>query len=264
MAAERMSSVPFSPVRPKHRTSDKLIFISCEGSVTEWEYFKDIINIVFANIGSKVKVINIVEDALNKNAKNRTPEENRQVSSCNPKNLLDKMSAYKSKHKEEYNFEEHQQDEFWLIMDVDDHTDQTIIDSKGESNLDKWNSVLNECNNKGYQYAVSNPFFELWLLLHFDDVNEDDYRYAVNNLHSYVPTDHYKNRLSDLNVPLKKDKHINKTHYKKYNKDAISNAIQRAEALDPEPKCNYPTDLGSTVYRLLKSIKEIDDQYEGN
>ncbi len=69
MAVERMSSVPFSPVRPKRRTSDKLIFISCEGSVTEWEYFEKIINMVFVNISSKVKIINILEDTLKKTIK---------------------------------------------------------------------------------------------------------------------------------------------------------------------------------------------------
>ena len=66
MAVVRMSSVPFSPVRQKRRTSDKLIFISCEGSVTEWEYFEKIINMVFVNINSKVKIINVLEDALKK------------------------------------------------------------------------------------------------------------------------------------------------------------------------------------------------------
>lgn len=264
MAAERMSSLPFSPVRPKRRTSDKLIFISCEGSVTEWEYFEKIINMVFANIGSKVKVINVLEDALKKSDKNRTIDEKKQVSSSKPQNLLDKMNAFKSSHKDDYDFDEHEQDEFWLIMDVDDHTDKTIVDSEGKSNLDKWNAVLNECQNNKYEYAVSNPFFELWLLLHFDDVNKEDYSYAVNDSHSYEPTEHYRNRLSALKVPLKKNKHFDGRYYNKYSKAAINDAILRAEALDPEPKCNFPSDLGSTVYRLLKSIKEIDDQYEGN
>ena len=50
----------------------------------------------------------------------------------------------------------------------------------------------------------------------------------------------------------------------KYNKETINSAISRAEALEPEPKCNFPINLGSTVYRLLKNIKEIDDQYESN
>ena len=264
MATVRMSSLHFSPVRPKRRTSDKLIFISCEGSVTEWEYFEKIINMVFANIGSKVKVINVLEDALKKRDKNRTIDEKKQVSSSKPQNVLDKMNAFKSTHQDDYDFDEHEQDEFWLIMDVDDHTDKTIVDSKGKSNLDKWNAVLNECQNNKYKCAVSNPFFELWLLLHFDDVNKDDYSYAVTDSHSYEPTDHYKNRLSALKVPLKKDKHFDGRYYNKYNKASINAAIQRAEVLDPEPKCNFPSDLGSTVYRLLKSIKEIDDQYEDN
>lgn len=264
MAAERMSSLPFSPVRPKRRTSDKLIFISCEGSVTEWEYFEKIINMVFANIGSKVKIINVLEEALKKRDKNRTSDEKKQVSSSKPQNLLDKMNDFKSAHKDDYDFDEHGQDEFWLIMDVDDHTDQTIVDSEGKSNLDKWNAVLNECHNNKYQYAVSNPFFELWLLLHFDDVNEEDYGYAVKDSHSYESTSHFRERLTALKVPLKKDKHFDARYYSKYSKEAINSAILCAECLDSEPKCDYPVDLGSTVYRLLKSIKEIDDQYEGN
>ena len=262
MAVERMSSVPFSPVRPKRRTSDKLIFISCEGSVTEWEYFEKIINMVYNNISPKVKVINVLEEALKKRDNKRTIDEKKQVSKSNPKNLLEKMDAFKTEHKEEYDFQNHTQDEFWLIMDIDDHTSSTIIDAEGKSNLDKWNEVLNQCRNKNYQFAVSNPFFELWLLLHFDEINEDDRIYAVNDSHPYEPTSHYRDRLSDLKVPLKQNKHINIQHYTKYNKSAINNAISRAEFLDTESKCDYPTDLGSTVYKLLKSIAEIDAQYE--
>jgi len=262
MAVERMSSAPFSPRRPKRRTSDKLIFISCEGSVTEWEYFEKIINMVFANIGSKVKIINVLEEALKKSDKKRTLDEKKKVSSSKPQNLLDKMNAYKDEHKDEFDFDKHKEDEFWLIMDVDDHTDSQIIDCNGKSNLDKWNTVLKECKDKGYRYAVSNPFFELWLLLHFDDVNEEDHSYAVNESHPYKPTDHFKERLSELKVPLKKDKHFSVNSYKKYDKTAINNAIVRAEKLDSVPKCDFPDNLGSTVYRLLQSIKEINDQYE--
>ena len=98
--------------------------------------------------------------------------------------------------------------------------------------------------------------------LHFDDVQAEDYKYAVTASHPYEPTDHYQKRLSALKVPLKKDKHIQKQHYTKYNISAITQAISRAEALDPEPKCDYPVNLGSTVYRLVKSIAKINAQYE--
>lgn len=66
MTTSRMSAVPLSPYRPKRETSGKLIFISCEGAVTEWEYFGEIVNSVFGNVRSKVRVINVLEDALNK------------------------------------------------------------------------------------------------------------------------------------------------------------------------------------------------------
>ncbi len=262
MAIERMSSIPFSAIRPKRPTSDKLIFISCEGSVTEWKYFEDIINKVYANISSKVRVINVLEVPLKKNPKNRTSDEEIQITSSNPQNLLDKMNTYKIEKDDEYNFAIHKDDEFWLIMDIDDHTSSTIIDNNGKSNLDKWNDVLQQCKEKNYKYAVSNPFFELWLLLHFDEVNNEDYNYAVTSSNAYKSTSHFRDRLSGLGVPLKNNKHINVSHYPKYNKTAIEQAISRAEKLDTEPKCDYPTNLGSTVYRLLKSISEIDAQYE--
>ena len=262
MAADRISSFTFSPVRPKRRTSDKLIFISCEGSVTEWEYFEKIVNLAFENVSSKVRVINILEDVLKKKSKQRTSEENRLVTSASPNNLLIKMDDYKLKFSEEYDFDHNPDDEFWLVMDVDEHTNASLVDAEGKSNLDKWNTVLEKCREKNYNYAVSNPFFELWLLLHFDDINAEDRKYAVTSLHLYEPTGHFRERLADLNVPLKKDKHINERHYQNYSKEAIVNAIHRAENLESKPESDYPDDLGTTVYRLLKSIKEIDDQYE--
>lgn len=105
MTTSRMSAVPLSPYRPKRETSGKLIFISCEGAVTEWEYFGEIVNSVFGNVRSKVRVINVLEDALNKKAKSRTPDEQRQVSSGDPKSLLNKMNDYREQHKDEFDFE---------------------------------------------------------------------------------------------------------------------------------------------------------------
>lgn len=263
MAVPRLSSLPFQTTRPQNRTSNKLIFISCEGSVTEWEYFEKIINLSFVNISSKVKVINVLEDVLKKRDKIRTKDEHALASSSSPKNLLQNMDDYINLHKDEYNIDNHSEDEFWLIMDIDDHTNASIIDDDGVSNLDKWNFVLSQCQEKKYQCAVSNPFFELWLLIHFDDINDDDRKFAVTDLHPYQPTNHFKERLRNLGVPLK-DKHIRPEDFSKYNKNKINDAISRAEALDSKSKCDYPTDLGSTVYRLLKSIAEIDAQYEIN
>lgn len=57
MTTSRMSAVPLSPYRPKRETSGKLIFISCEGAVTEWEYFGEIVNSDLAMYGQKSELL---------------------------------------------------------------------------------------------------------------------------------------------------------------------------------------------------------------
>lgn len=260
MAIPKMSDFSFSSIRPQNRTSDKLIFISCEGSITEWEYFEKIIKSVFKNVSSKVSIINVIGDVLNKKDKDRTLEEKKLATSSDPQNVLEKMKRFIEINEDKYDLKKHDDDEFWIVMDIDNHTDSSTIDANGQCNLDKWNFVLTECKKCNYNYAISNPFFELWLLLHFDDVNKEDYDYAVNNLQKYAPTDHFKKRLDILNVPLKKGKHINPEHYSKYNKKTINNAICRAKELDSQ-SYDWPQNLGTTVYKLLESIVEIDKQY---
>lgn len=266
MTVTRLLSSPLSPYRPRHRTSSKLIFISCEGSVTEWEYFQNIVNKVFDNVKTKVHVVNVIEDILEKSAKRRTADENQLATSSSPQNVFDKMVKFKNAHDNEYDFSKHKDDEFWIIMDVDDHTDKTIIDKSGISNFKKWNDILSQCKENNFNYAVSNPFFELWLLLHHDDAKtndedtDNDIQWAVTNTHAYQSTDHFKNRLSALGAKLDK-KHIDPNHY---DKDKICQAICRAKALDTEPPCDYPMQLGTTVYRLLENIEQISAQFENN
>jgi len=57
-------------------------------------------------------------------------------------------------------------DEFWLVCDCDHW-----ISSGHIKNLVR---VIQECGQKGIQVALSNPCFELWLLLHFADFPKND------------------------------------------------------------------------------------------
>ena len=65
----------------------------------------------------------------------------------------------------EYNLQE--RDQLWLLMDRD---------------LQSWkpamiSAIAQQCQSKGYFLAVSPPCFEIWLLLHFEDVpNQADAR----------------------------------------------------------------------------------------
>jgi len=57
------------------------------------------------------------------------------------------------------------EDEFWLVCDCDHW-----INAGHLKNLVR---VIQECGQKGIQVALSNPCFELWLLLHFAEFPED-------------------------------------------------------------------------------------------
>lgn len=237
---------PISPYREKRPVSSKLIFIVCEG-VTEDDYFRKVVSQKFDSIKTRIQIINIFSEILKKPPKKRTKEETNLLNSSNPKNLLEKMKDFISKKEHIYEFSKHD-DEFWLIMDINNHTDSVHIKD--------WNQVLNECDSNGYHYAVSNPFFELWLLLHHDDVSNEDYKFAVTKIHSYERTSHFRERLNGLKVPLKNQKHIKNPE--NYTKGNIQKAVERAKILDKNHE-RYPTDLGSTAYKLMELMLDYDN-----
>lgn len=266
MAIKRMSNFPLKPEREIKRTSTKYIFISCEGSNTEWDYFHKVINSVYGNIKNRVQVYNVLEDILEKDPSERTDEENKLANSSNPSNVLKKMIEHIETKDEEFNLSDHKdEDEFWLVLDVDKNTDKTP-NRTGKSRYLQWMEVLSQCKDYGYGCAISNPFFELWLLLHFDDVCEEDYNYAVTDAHSYESTNHFKDRLEKVNVPLigRHRKNIGDNEIKKYNKENIIEAMKRAKELDIPPCDDYPQTLGTTVYKLIESIAEVDKQFANN
>lgn len=107
------------------------ILIICEGEKTEVNYFKEI------------RIDKRISDKLV------------QIKNCslgtNPKKVLEcaiKESGYKRGKFENF-------DEVWIVIDRDEHHDfvETVLDAK----------------IKNINVAHSNPCFELWLLLHFEN-----------------------------------------------------------------------------------------------
>lgn len=224
--------------------SDKIIFISCEGQVTEEQYFSIIIDILNGS-KSKVKLISIMEENLNTPSELRTFEQNQELSKSMPWQLVEKLDKFKEEKAAIYDFEHHLNDEFWVVADVDDHT--------SEKNINKWTQTLIDCDNKNYKYAITNPFFEAWLLLHHTEPNDDDYKYAVTENHPYEKTSHFKERLNnDCGAGLKNGKNIKENQY---TLEKIKNAIERAEKLHNKSE-KWPHNFGSTVYILLNNIME--------
>ncbi len=115
-------------------------------------------------------------------------------------------------------------DEAWLVIDRDSWTEQQI------NQLYSWS--LQEAN---YNLALSNPKFEYWLLLHFENGSRVSSMNCSERLKKYLP---------DYNKDIQENK----------IKSKIPQAIERAKEKD-SPECqDWPRRIGTTVYRLVEKL----------
>lgn len=251
------SRIPFNyqnPYRAVRLAASKIIFLSLEGSVTEEEYFERISDL-FREIGSKIQIISVAEDAVHTAPKRRAPEQTRMLSKVRPKQLVERIDQFKLEKDEIYQFSQYPEDEFWIVTDIDKNWSNEIISRTDQKTYqDEWNEAIRMCQAKNYGYAISNPFFEIWLLLHHDIPNDADKGFAVTDIHAYEKTDHFRNRLRDLGAPLKDKKHIEPSHY---DTEKVKYAISRAESLHLDKIDLCPKYFATTVYILLNKIVEM-------
>lgn len=74
-----------------------------------------------------------------------------------PRHVLHRLDEFKK----EYDLDLEKGDQLWLVCDTDHWIEPSHI-----KNLVK---VVRQCAQKGIGVALSNPCFDLWLLLHFDE-----------------------------------------------------------------------------------------------
>ena len=239
-------STPYTnenPYRSKRPTTSKIIFLSCEGSVTEEEYI-EVLSRIYDGVKSRVQIISVAEDEVHTLPKNRTKEQNQVLGKSKPWQLVERINKFKEEKEAKYEFSKYPEDEFWIVSDVDDNLDNHKI---------KFENAIQECERKGYKYAISNPFFEIWLLLHHDEVSEEDKKYAVTETHQYEATDHFRIRLAKKGLPLKNQKHLNFEHY---SDEKVRLAVKRAKDLMGENE-KIPSDYGTYVYKIIEEILEV-------
>nr|VFJ70099.1 MAG: RloB-like protein [Candidatus Kentron sp. FW] len=87
---------------------------------------------------------------------------------------------------------------------------------------------------------MSNPQFEYWLLLHFEDgTGITNSRQCIDRLKRYLPG---------------YDKGIDA---RKITREGIDGAIERARRRDNPPRADWPRDVGTTtVYRLVENLRQ--------
>lgn len=197
---------------------EKIIVLAFEGNETEEIYFEEFKNSERFNDS-------LIYLHLLKRPKTDT--------NSAPNHVFKKL---KREAKYEYNFKN--TDELWMIIDTD-----------------RWRNIpeiIKECKNLENMYvAVSNPCFELWLLLH------------IKNLSEYSE--------EELNLILQNAKVTSKKNYidtkiteilGSYNKSNpkpelyllhLDLAIEQAINLDDEQE-DFPSKLGSHVYKLIQKL----------
>lgn len=130
-------------------------------------------------------------------------------------------------------------DELWMIID-----------------RDQWNNIAEIstlCKNEGNFYlALSNPCFEFWLLLHIKDLSEFKEQ-ELNDIFENKKVSNTKTYLKRLLGELLIDGYNESKPKPDRFFPFIELAISRAKNLDSMNE-EYPTTLGSHVYKLVEKI----------
>lgn len=181
----------------------KMFILATEGAKTEPLYFN-----MFNNGNTVIHV-----KCLKGNKQN------------SPEHVLKRMNDYLKGNRLESG------DEAWLIVDRDQWREGQL------NQLHEWSQA-----NIRYGFAVSNPKFEYWLLLHFEDGT------GINS--SRQCTEHLKRHLP----------HFEKGHVE-VNKlwPGIHDATKRARLKDTPPCVDWPKITGTTVYRLVEKLIQTNN-----
>lgn len=202
--------------RPEGVKSARLIVIAAEGRNTE--------NIYFESIRVSLCASDVHVEVLHRDSNDSSPE-----------NVYEQIRGFMA----EYNIED--DDQLWIVVDKDKWKDKML------------SSIAQHCaQNDNLHFCVSNPCFELWLLLHIEDVTlyskEQMQELSINKKVNSQDT-WLKKRMKDLTGHY---------HESDYNAAAlllhIDTAIERARRLDVSPTDRWPQSTGTRVYLLALSI----------
>lgn len=177
----------------------RIFVIAVEGEKTEAQYFS-----LFESARVHIEILPAGPDGLSA-----------------PKHVLERLVKFE----EEYDLG--LEDERWLVTDVDRQRGQF---------LDEVTQVARE---SGYHLAVSNPCFELWLLLHFQeaDAADTDCKAIIERLGRHV------NGYNKAKIKL---------DY--FTPDRIHNAVVRARVLEGERVSRWPNFPGTHVFKVAEKL----------
>jgi RloB-like protein len=213
----------FEPVRKGgFLNAEKFYILSFEGEKSEPKYFEDLRKSDYFNNSGLIETV---------------PLKRTGNIGSNP---ID-VSKLLKEAKREFNFKK--TDEFWLIIDRDQW--ETI------HNLN-FDSLVNDCKNEGNFYlAMSNPCFEIWLIMHLKDI-DDFSNQEKGKIFKNAKVSKSKNHI-DVVLGELIGRGYNKRPNPKIFLPKIKDAIQIAKKLDMASE-DFPRSLGSHVYKLVEKL----------
>lgn len=135
-------------------------------------------------------------------------------------------------------------DQICLIVD----RDKDSFISTPENNQYKY--VLDKCNKMGFQFCVTNPCFEFWLLLHFDEVFELDEEKLLNNSKVTAKRRYAENELRKIWPGYNKSSYHSEKLVKNIDK-AIENEKKFCEDIE-----KLENSVGSNIGRLVQKMRQ--------
>lgn len=135
-------------------------------------------------------------------------------------------------------------DQICLIVD----RDKDSFISTPENNQYKY--VLDKCNKMGFQFCVTNPCFEFWLLLHFDEVFELDEEKLLNNSKVTAKRRYAENELRKIWPGYNKSSYHPEKLVKNIDK-AIENEKKFCEDIE-----QLENSVGSNIGRLVQKMRQ--------
>lgn len=204
--------------------AEKLFVLSYEGTVTEKKYFQDFRASKYFNNNGLIEIVPL------KRPKHKGSDP------FSVKNLLKEA-------KKEYGFKT--TDEFWLVIDRDDW------EKVHKLNFD---DLVIECNNeKNFYLAMSNPCFEIWLILHLKELSEFTQEEQIL-IFENAKVSKSKNHIDIVVGQLQCD---NRGYNKRPNPSIYlpqtKIAIERAKSID-NLEDDYPKSLGTHLYKLIEKL----------
>jgi hypothetical protein len=123
-------------------------------------------------------------------------------------------------------------DEFWLLLDTDHWTQA--------SHVSNYMTAIQEARDEGFFVAVSNPCFDLWLLLHHESISAAPFA-TCGEVGARI-----RARLGAFNKTRLSPDH--------YTIEKAIEAIGRAKQLTPDVSSYRPTNPGCQVWALVEKV----------